>query len=97
MNAWDRLHRYRQAGTWDATACRLWYGDWLESIPKYKTDGSDCNCHSHWIMITNLLPPDFSSQEKFVQWGFERHNDINAKLGKPPFPLELAWKIREQQ
>ena len=39
------------------------------------------------------LPPDLSGREAYFRWGWEAHNRINAKLGKPEVSLEEArWR-----
>ena len=87
--AWLALHAYRQDGPWNPAKAHAFYLQWLKTIPSY-----GCSCSSQWTAITKEHPPVFHSEREFIQWGFDRHNDVNKKLNKDLFPLDKAWEIR---
>ena len=89
---WASLHRYTKSGTWNAEAAKCWYFEWWRPrIPEY-----GCRCRRHWLDLETKFPPDFSSEEAFFIWGFERHNDANRLLGRSDYSLLEAPLDREQ-
>lgn len=44
-----------------------------------------CRCQQHWTGIVAEHPGDDLPQEEREAWGYDRHNDVNARLGKPKF------------
>lgn len=86
---WLELHNYVYTTPQEA---ERFYNDWYTRIPNL-----DCGCMADWIDLTKKLPPDFSSDQAFFEWGWARHNDVNEKLHTldhphPPFPLEKAYE-----
>lgn len=78
--AWLALHSYAadHLDDWNAESAADWYAStWVHTIPRY------CECQAHWREITEGLPPDFTSAERFHQWTIDAHNQVNARLGKP--------------
>ena len=45
-------------------------------------------CKNSYNQILNQMPCDLSSKEKFIQWGINLHNRVNAKLRKPQRNLQ---------
>jgi hypothetical protein len=86
---WNALHRYAFKGPSEA---RLFYSDWALNIPVF-----GCNCKEDWSKLTDKNPPDFSSGRAFFEWGVERHNDINIRLGKGVVTIDDALMIHADQ
>lgn len=86
--AWAALHSYKQAGEWDAQRAKRWYSEWKLIIPKY-----GCNCLKHWKELEEQYPPVFESEQTFWMWGWERHNDVNRRLGAPEMSLAEAVSL----
>lgn len=85
---WLALHRFPFTKGW---TCRgEWFAIWQAEIPNI-----GCDCRKHWKELVAANPPDFSSRESFFAWSVDRHNDVNAKLGKPPVSLEEARKLHD--
>lgn len=76
---WAELHDCfgLSAEEWTDTEARLRYARWHRRIPR------GCSCVTHWRELTRSHKPDFSSRASFYAWGVDRHNEVNAKLGKP--------------
>jgi len=61
---------------------------WELQIPQY-----GCACKKEYAIYKAENPPDFSSPEALWLWGFNLHNWVNRKLGKPEITIEEARKI----
>lgn len=79
-NAWRMIHSY-------FGNCPKWLATWETSIPHF-----GCACKADYMKHKIENPPDLSSPESFWRWGFDLHNWVNAKLGKPFIPIEDAIK-----
>lgn len=62
--------------------------NWELKIPQY-----GCQCKKDYAIYKAESPPDFSSPEALWLWGFNLHNWVNRKLGKPEITIEEARKI----
>jgi Erv1 / Alr family len=69
---------------WNADSAKSFYETWYASIPGM------CGCADHWKAIIAKHPPDFTSPAAFFAWTVDRHNDVNARLGKPIMSHEEA-------
>ena len=74
---WNELHR--EVRTPDQ------YEAWLARIPSF-----GCSCRNHWKAIAGTPTPE---QIADPWWGFEKHNEVNAKLNKPILSRQEAAKI----
>jgi hypothetical protein len=45
-------------------------------------------CRRHWDGLVQANPPDWY---QYFAWTVQRHNDINAMLGKPLYTVEAAY------
>ena len=75
---WTRLHSYRWCDP-------VWLAEWELSIPGY-----GCQCRRDYALYKASTPPDFSSPEALWLWGFNLHNWVNRKLGKPELTVDEA-------
>jgi hypothetical protein len=76
---WALLHRYAlKSNEWNRETAILWFQAWQSRIPK-----ANCKCLQHWRQLCKANSPDFSSADAFFIWTVDRHNEVNAKLGKP--------------
>lgn len=85
---WDELHHYpisRWSGPEDA---REFFRQWQAKARSVL--GSSCGCWSSWCRMVFENPIDVTSSCAMFLWAWERHNQVNAKLGKPWLPLEHA-------
>ncbi len=74
-DAWSKLHAYRPV-QWNKQSAIFFYEIWKRSLPVDFPEPS--------------VDPDFSSWFAFFKWGWEYHNESNAKLGKPSLNLNDA-------
>ena len=58
---------------------------WEAKIPQY-----GCRCRKDYEAYKASNPPDFSSPEALWLWGYNLHNWVNRKLGKPELTVEQA-------
>lgn len=79
--AWTKKHSY-----FGCDPC--WHDLWELLIPS-----EDCLCWSYYAKLKEENPPNFSSPEKYFEWGVWLHNKINEKLLKPQMTLEDANKL----
>lgn len=73
---WAELHARPAAYQGDAEAEMAW----LETFTRRIGCGQ---CQTHWRELVGRMPPDLSSGAAYWRWGVDRHNDVNAKLGRP--------------
>ena len=59
--------------------------EWELRIPSY-----GCACRKDYMLYKASTPPDFTSPESLWLWGFNLHNYVNRKLGKPELTVEEA-------
>ena len=57
---------------------------WERGIPRH------CKCVVDYHEYKRANPPDFSSPEALWLWGYNLHNWVNRKLGKPELTVEEA-------
>ncbi len=77
--AWARLHAWAASCPRDPVARRRWLADFVASLPQ-------CDCKSHWwAMLAKTPPPLTGSAEELYGWTLDRHNEVNARLGKPHY------------
>ena len=79
---WQELHL--RALAWDGG------GDdspWLDAFTQKLPCG---HCRAHWLAMMQRTPPDFSTAYNYFAWTVARHDEVNAKLGKPVFGLIAA-------
>lgn len=62
--------------------------EWELQIPQY-----GCACRKDYMAYKAENPPDFSSAESIWLWGFNLHNWVNRKLGKPEITIDRAYAI----
>ncbi len=84
-NAWLSLHAYDGCDP-------VWHAEWELTIPNY-----GCSCRKDYAEYKALNPPDFSSPAAYWLWGFDLHNWVNRKLGKPELTVEEAEAIWRRQ
>jgi hypothetical protein len=41
------------------------------------------SCRAEWMAMLGRTPADFTSLDAFRQWAVDRHNEVNARIGKP--------------
>jgi len=59
-----------------------WLNSFAEQLP--------CDeCKEHWKEIVSKTPPDLASQQSYFWWTFDRHNEVNARLGKPVITRDM--------
>ena len=66
---------------------------WEAKIPQY-----GCRCRKDYEVYKASNPPDFSSPEALWLWGYNLHNWVNRKLGKPELTVEearLQWSKQD--
>jgi len=84
--SWEQLHRHVYV---DADISSKWYNEsW-----KVNVLDSGCQCRQKLTDIERQIPPDFSSREAFIMFGFKLHNAVNAKLDKSQFSFDDARKL----
>lgn len=91
-NHWHLLHEYKLV-PWNPKKAKNDYLRWKQKIPNSRT----CPCKKNWAILDKANPPDFTSPDSFFFWGVDRHNDINAELGKPILTHEEADMIHRSQ
>jgi hypothetical protein len=74
---WEKLHRRAGQYQGDDSA---WMKTFSSEVPCGK-------CRKDWREMLARTPPDW---DKYFAWTVDRHNEINAKLGKPIMSLEEA-------
>ena len=79
--AWTSLHTYRGCD-------QAWLLEWEKTIPS-----AGCGCHSKYLELKVLMPPNFSSPDAFFAWGVDLHNAVNRKLLKPEITLDQAFSL----
>lgn len=68
---WARLHR--RALVMEGQDDTIWIAAFGASLP--------CgDCKSHWLEMLKRTPPDRS---RYFAWSVDRHNEVNARIGKP--------------
>lgn len=86
---WAELHEFALKATeiqWKNK--HKWFNKWLNSVPNI-----NCSCGENFRILIKQYPPDFRSREQFYNWSVDRHNDVNATLGKPHFEAEKFEKL----
>lgn len=66
------------------------FRDWVNSLP----NKIPCRaCADHFVQLLADDPVDnaLGSKTALVAWAWRLHNTVNAKIGKPDFPLEAVW------
>jgi len=85
---WTLLHR--AAAKYPASpsaAERAQMTAWLEALAAlYPCD----DCAAHYASMLAASPVDASSGPALAAWLCARHNEVNARLGKPAFPCSSA-------
>ena len=76
--AWSKKHGYLGCDP-------QWHELWVLLIPSF-----GCTCKQDFADYCKDNPPDFSSPEAYWLWGFNLHNYVNRKLGKPELTIEEA-------
>ena len=64
---------------------------WLDAFAQKLPCG---HCRAHWLGMMQRTPPDFSTRREYFVWTISRHNEVNAKLGKPimsPDDAAIRW------
>ena len=72
--SWKMLHSFEKGDP------RVFYKLWKTTIPK------DCKCRKDFEKLEKQYPPNFSSPEKFWDWGWGFHNVINNNLTEEGYP-----------
>lgn len=52
-----------------------------------------CACRKDWLAALHTTPPDLASPAAYFAWSVARHNEVNARLGKPRLTLAEAMAI----
>lgn len=85
---WTELHRHALSlpGAPIEKTLRLWLDDFARRLP--------CgDCRSHWKKMVKATPPDLSGAAAFFAWTVARHNEVNARLGKPAMSVADALAL----
>lgn len=83
---WAELHRFAAtiAEPIDVAATERWLAEFAKRLP--------CgDCKTHWKRMIAATPPDFSSREAFFGWTYDRHDEVNVRLGKQSPSRADAW------
>lgn len=91
-NHWHKLHQYKCI-PWNPKKVKNDYLRWKQKIPNSRT----CPCKKNWAILDKANPPDFTSPDSFFFWGVDRHNEVNAELGKPILSHEEADMIHRNR
>jgi Erv1 / Alr family len=68
---WAALHR--RALVWQGGEDSIWLAQFRRRVP--------CGqCKQHWDAMLARTPPDWAN---YFAWTVARHNEVNARLGKP--------------
>ena len=73
---WEELNRY--SGNWDLKR----FNQWRDSI-----GCGNCKAGLLQYLASEPFPHDADPDVK-LRWGFDFHNWVNRKLGKPEFPVQ---------
>jgi hypothetical protein len=76
---WGELHRFAASWEGDRAVALAWLADFRSRLPS----GSGCACRAGWDEAIAADPPDLSSAQALMAWGWRIHNRINVKLDKP--------------
>lgn len=84
---WRELHLYALTEQPTPLQRVAWLANFAASLP--------CGeCKKSWKALVKQKPlPQTASDAEFFKWTVDRHNDVNAKLGKPIFEYEQARAI----
>ncbi len=78
---WEEIHRRAVAkdGQDDSS--------WVEEIRRRVPCGE---CRRHWDGMMSRTPPDWAN---YFAWTVDRHNEVNARLGKPAVSIDAARQL----
>jgi hypothetical protein len=79
---WAELHARPAGYRGDDAAERAWLETFARRIRCRE-------CETHWRELVAKMPPDLASAETYWRWGVDRHNDVNARLGKAKWEPHL--------
>lgn len=65
----------------------------IEWIQQFGTRIPCGSCRQHWKNMVQRTPADLSSPAAYFAWTVDRHNEVNARLGKPIISMEEARSI----
>lgn len=82
---WAELHRRPWA--FDLATEEAWIRD------TFTPQLTACACRKNWLAALQSTPPDLTSPEAYFAWSVDRHNEVNARLGKPTLTLAEALAI----
>ena len=89
ISHWIELHEYPVKNEWNLELAKIFYQEWRERIPNI-----GCGCIQNWLLYEKDNPPDFSSSEKFFEWGWKAHNYVSENHShKPTITFEEAYNI----
>lgn len=78
---WEELHRRALVVEYDDTEFLL--GNFARRVP--------CGeCRRHWLEMFKRTPIE---SHRYFDWTVDRHNEVNARLGKPVISYEEARRI----
>lgn len=84
---WAALHEWALASATDAAERARWLRAFAAGLP-------GCDCRSHWrAMLAGHPPPLAADNATLFAWTVERHNEVNARKGKPIIGLAEALSI----
>lgn len=84
---WDELHYYPVRYWVSPSEAESHYRYWQFRV---KAHHGNCSCVEKWNAIAERRPPVFDTAEDHFVWTWQIHNDVNASLGRPAFPLHKA-------
>jgi hypothetical protein len=88
--AWDELHVWTEAFDFnDVAGAGRWLTEFKSRIP------GGCDCRDHWDQMLMRTPPPITEGRAAMRaWGIERHDEVNARLGKPVLGVAAAMELR---
>lgn len=87
---WAQLHRWALAFDPSYMLAEPKAMGWLSSFANRLPCGK---CRRHWREIVKAAPPTFDSADALFAWTVDRHNEVNAKLGKAAVTLQRAREM----
>lgn len=91
---WSELHRWALAFVSSHALAEPKAWQWLSTFANRLPCGS---CRRHWREIVKANPPAFDSADALFAWTVDRHNEVNAKLGKATINIDVARAIHQQR
>lgn len=73
---WADLHRWANETELSVRAINHWLGAFANRVK--------CgDCRNHWRQLVKANPPPTGDRDKLQAWTYQRHHDVNIRIGKP--------------